>query len=103
MIQSHPEIDGVLADGGQMAFGAVEALLDAGKPISPITADDWNGWLRMAKEHNIQFLAVSGGFPLAETCVQLAVRLSGEPVPKIVEYPMVTFDQSQIDKYYRRP
>ena len=101
-IQSHPDIDGILADGGQMAFGVVEALLDAGKPIPPITADDWNGWLRMAKEHNVQFLAVSGGAPLALTCVQLAIKvLKGEPVPKIVEYPMVTFEQDQLDKYYR--
>ncbi|MGA2765028.1 MAG: substrate-binding domain-containing protein [Spirochaetia bacterium] len=101
-IQSHPQIDGVLADGGQMAYGAVEALLDAGKPIPPITADDWNGWLRMAKEKKIQFLAVSGGAPLALTCVQLGIKvLRGEPVPKVVEYPMVTFEQDKIDKYYR--
>jgi ribose transport system substrate-binding protein len=101
-IQAHPDIDGILADGGQMAYGAVEALLDAGKPIPPITADDWNGWLRMAKEHNIQFFAESGGSPLALTCVQLAIKvLRGEPVPKIVEYPMVTFEQDKLDKYYR--
>jgi len=101
-IQSHPQIDGILADGGQMALGAVEALLDAGKSIPPITADDWNGWLRLAKQHKIQFLAASGGAPLALTCVDLAVKiLNGEPVPKIVEYPMVSFEQDQLDKYYR--
>ncbi len=101
-IQSHPQIDGILADGGQMALGAVEALVDAGKPIPPITADDWNGWLRLAKERKIQFLAESGGAPLALTCVDLAVKiLNGEPVPKIVEYPMVSFEQDQLDKYYR--
>jgi ribose transport system substrate-binding protein len=101
-IQSHPQIDGILADGGQMALGAVEALLDAGKTIPPITADDWNGWLRMAKEHNITFVAESGGAPLALVCVELARKiLRGEPVPKIVEYPMVSFEQDQLDKYYR--
>ncbi|MBC7092705.1 substrate-binding domain-containing protein [Candidatus Bipolaricaulota bacterium] len=101
-IQANPKIDGVIADGGQMALGAVEALLDAGRPIPPITADDWNGWLRMAKEHDIDFLAVSGGNPLALTCVDLAVQiLQGKPVPKIVEYPIVTFEKDQLDKYYR--
>lgn len=101
-IQSHPLIDGIIADGGQMALGAVEALRDAGKPIPPITADDWNGWLRLAKQHKIKFLAVSGGNPLALTCVDLAVKiLRGEPVPKIVEYPMVTFEENELDKYYR--
>lgn len=101
-IQSHPKIDWIIADGGQIALGAVEALRDAGKPIPPITADDWNGWLRTAKQHNIKFLAVSGGCPLALTCVDLGVKvLRGETVPKKVEYPMVTFEENQIDKYYR--
>lgn len=101
-IQSHPDIDGIIADGGQMALGAVEALLDAGEPIPPITADDWNGWLRLAKQHDVEFLAVSGGNPLALTCVELAVKiLRGEPVPKIVEYPMVTFEEDELDTYYR--
>ena len=101
-IQSHPVIDGVIADGGQMALGAVEALLDAGKSIPPITADDWNGWLRLAGQHDIEFLAVSGGNPLALTCVELAVKiLRGEAVPKIVEYPIVTFEEDELAKYYR--
>jgi len=101
-IASNPKIDGVIADGGQMALGAVEALLDAGRPIPPITADDWNGWLRLAKEKGVDFLAVSGGNPLALTCVDLANKiLSGEPVPHYVEYDFVTFEKDAIDKYYR--
>jgi ribose transport system substrate-binding protein len=101
-IQSNPAIDGIIADGGQMAYGAAEALLDAGKKIPPITADDWNGWLRMAKKHDIDFLAESGGNPLSLTAVDLAVKiLRGEPVPKKVEYPVVTFEKDQLDKYYR--
>ncbi len=101
-IQANPQIDGVIADGGQMAYGAVEALLDAGRPLPPMTADDWNGWLRIAKEHNIVFVAESGGCPLAMTCVDLAVQvLQGQPVPKIVEYPIVSFEQDQLDQYYR--
>ncbi|MDD5264334.1 MAG: substrate-binding domain-containing protein [Candidatus Bipolaricaulis sp.] len=101
-LQANPQIDGVLADGGQMAYGAVEALLDAGRPIPPMTADDWNGWLRIAKQHNIVFVAESGGCPLAMTCVDLAVQvLQGKPVPKIVEYPIVSFEQDELDKYYR--
>jgi ribose transport system substrate-binding protein len=101
-LQANSQIDGVIADGGQMALGAVEALLDAKRPIPPITADDWNGWLRIAKENSIEFLAVSGGNPLAMTCVDLAVEvLRGNPVPKIVEYPIVTFEEDELDAYYR--
>ena len=36
------------------------------------------------------------------TAVNLAVKiLRGEPVPKKVEYPVVTFEKNQLDKYYR--
>jgi hypothetical protein len=36
------------------------------------------------------------------TCVDLAVQvLQGKPVPKIVEYPIVSFEQDQLDQYYR--
>lgn len=101
-IQSNPQIDGVISDGGQMGLGAVDALLDAQRPIPPITGDGWNAWLRKAKEHNIQFMAVSGDHALSMTCVDQAIKvLRGEPVAKNVEYPFITFEQDQIDQYFR--
>ena len=57
---------------------------------------------QLAKQHDIDFLAESGGNPLSLTAVNLAVKiLRGEPVPKKVEYPVVTFEKNQLDKYYR--
>lgn len=101
-IQAHPQIDGIISDGGQMGLGAVDALLDAKRPIPPITADGWNGWLRRAKELNLEFFAVSGDQAMSLTAVDQAVKiLRGEPIAKNVEYPVVTFEQDQIDKYYR--
>jgi ribose transport system substrate-binding protein len=101
-IQANKQIDGVISDGGQMALGAVDALTDAKRPIPPITGDEWNGWLRRVKEKNIQCLCVSGGQPLSLTCVDLAVKiLSGQPVTKNVEYKIVTFEEDQVDKYFR--
>jgi ribose transport system substrate-binding protein len=101
-IQSNPQIDGVIADGGQMALGAVDALLDAGRAIPPITGDEWNGWLRRAKELDIEFMAVSAGQPLSLIAVDQAVKiLQGEPVIKNVEYPITTFTQDELDNYYR--
>lgn len=56
----------------------------------------------MAKQQDIDFLAVSGGNPLSLIGVQLATKIMrGEPVPKIVEYPIVTFEKAQLDQYYR--
>jgi ribose transport system substrate-binding protein len=101
-IQANPQIDGVISDGGQMGLGVVDALLDAQRPIPPITGDGWNAWLKRAKELDIQFLAVSGDQALSMTCVDQAVKiLNGEPVAKNVEYPFVTLQEDQIDEYLR--
>ena len=101
-IQANPQIDGVISDGGQMGLGAVDALLDAKRTVPPITADGWNAWLRKAKELSLQFMAVSGDAALSSVCVEQAVKiLKGEPIAQNVEYPFVTFEEGEIDKYFR--
>jgi ribose transport system substrate-binding protein len=100
----YPKIDGILSDGGQMALGAVQAFQDANRAIPPLTADDWNGWMRAAsKLPNLQFYAVSGSSgPLATIAVDLAVKiLKGEKVAKYHEAPFKTWDQTQLKKWYR--
>jgi ribose transport system substrate-binding protein len=101
-IQANPQIDGVVPGGGLMGIGAVDAFLDAGKPIPPMGgADDGNAWLAKAKETGCEYFAVSGGADMSLTCVELAIdTLSGKPVPQLVIHPVITFDNTQTDKYY---
>ena len=96
-------VDGVIVNNGVVGLGVVEAFLELGQAIPPIAgADDWNGWLRTAKEHSLQFLALSGGANLGLYCVGLATQvLAGQPVPRYVEFPYQTFDRSNLDAYYR--
>ena len=55
LIAAYPEIDGVWADGGQDAAGAVLALLAANRPLCPVTGDDFNGLIKLyAKYHTSQ-------------------------------------------------
>ncbi|MDW6024202.1 ABC transporter substrate-binding protein [Mesorhizobium sp. BAC0120] len=49
LIAAYPEIDGVWCDGGQNATGAMKALLAAGRPLVPVTGDDYNGLLKLYK------------------------------------------------------
>jgi len=102
-LQANPQIDGVIPGGGLMGIGAVDAFLDAGLPIPPMGgADDNNAWLRKAKEVGCEFFAICGGADQSLTCVDLAVDvLSGKPVPKLAIHPVDTFDQTELDKYYR--
>jgi ribose transport system substrate-binding protein len=101
-IQANPDgIDGIIS-GGLMGLGAVDAFLDAGLEVPPVAADDWNGWLAKAKEHNLDFFAVEGGPAMSVMAVDLAVQvLNGQPVPKYVEYEVGTFTEAELDQHYR--
>nr|MBC7246117.1 substrate-binding domain-containing protein [Chloroflexota bacterium] len=95
-------IDGVLVNNGVVAQGVAQAFVEVGRAIPPIAgADDWNGWLRMAKEHGVRFIGLTGGANLGLRCVDLATEvLTGNPVPAYVEFPYEMFDESAIDRYY---
>jgi ribose transport system substrate-binding protein len=51
LIAAHPQIDGIWSDGGQVTAGASAALLAAGRPLVPVTGDDYNGLLKMYHKH----------------------------------------------------
>jgi ribose transport system substrate-binding protein len=64
--------------------------------------DDGNGWLRKAKENKVTFLAVQGGAEQYLDAVDTAVKtLKGEPVAKNVLADIITFEEKDVDKYYR--
>ena len=96
------KIDGIINDGGNMGIGIVDAYLDAKQPIPPMCGDDGNGWLRKAKESKVTFLAVQGGAEQYLDAVDTAVKtLNGEPVAKNVLADIITFEEKDVDKYYR--
>ncbi len=102
LLASVPQIDGIINDGGNMGIGIVDAYLDAGLSIPPMGGDDGNGWLRKAKENNVEFFAVHGGAELALDEVDIAVKvLRGEPVPKNILADISYFEEDELDKYYR--
>jgi ribose transport system substrate-binding protein len=99
LIRSTDQIDGVLVDGGLMAFAVIEAFQDANLPVPPLTADDWNGFLKIAKKQNLDFCLVNSGVDLALDAVDVAVRiLEGEPVPHTVIAETQVYTSEDIDK-----
>ena len=102
LLASTDKIDGIVNDGGNMGIGIIDAYLDAKKPIPPMCGDDGNGWLRKAKENKVPFLSVQGGSEQFADAVEFAIKtLRGEPVAKNVLPDVFTFDETQLDKYYR--
>ncbi|OGO32641.1 MAG: hypothetical protein A2Z16_04790 [Chloroflexi bacterium RBG_16_54_18] len=102
MLASTDQIDGIINDGGNMGIGIIDAYMDAGLPFVPMCGDDGNGWLRKAKENSVAFQGVHGGAEQMADAVEFAVKtLKGEPVARDVLAPIQTFDETQIDKFYR--
>jgi ribose transport system substrate-binding protein len=102
LMASVPQIDGVINDGGDMGIGIIDAYVDAKLPIPPMIGGTINGFLRKAKEHNVKFIASYSGAELGLTEVDIAVKvLRGEPVPKNILPDVISFEETDIDKYYR--
>jgi len=96
-------VDGVIVSNGLLGQGVVQAFVERGNRIPPISGgDDSNGWLRTAKEHSVRFLGTGGGASMGLHCVELATRiLSGQPVQRHVAFPYQAFEADAVDRYYR--
>jgi ribose transport system substrate-binding protein len=47
LLNTYPNIDGIVADGGQDGCGALKAMVAANRPLVPTTGDDYNGLFKM--------------------------------------------------------
>jgi ribose transport system substrate-binding protein len=108
LIAAYPEIDGVWADGGQVSAGAGKALLAAGRPLVPMTGDDYNGLMKLydtQKASNPKFDIGLISEPTWESAVALRMALSilrGEEIQKqsIIIPKLITKDNY---KDYMKP
>lgn len=101
-VASFPEIDAVWSDSAFMAWGAIEAFVEANRDIPPMTAEPLNGFLKLCKQHGVEFFC--RGYPNAFglDIVDMAVRvLMGEVVPKYQFVPSLEFETPQLEDYLR--
>jgi ribose transport system substrate-binding protein len=108
LIAAYPQIDGIWADGGQVTAGASKALLAAGRPLVPVTGDDYNGLLKLydaekGKQPRFDIGLISE--PTWESVVALRMALAllrGEEIQKqlIITPKLITKDNY---KHYMRP
>ncbi len=101
-IASFPEIDAVWSDSAFMAWGAVEAFVEANREIPPMTSEPLNGFLKLAKQHDVDFFCK--GYPssyILDTVGMCVSILMGEVVPRYVDVPGMEFDKSQLDDFLK--
>ncbi len=96
------EIDAVWSDSGLQDIGVIQAYKEAGKAIPPMTAEPLNGFLKLAKENNVKFLAV--GYPPSHSaeCLDTAVAaLQGKPVSSFVNVGVPVFTDAENDQFVK--
>jgi ABC-type sugar transport system substrate-binding protein len=110
LIAAHPNVKGIFTGGSEMAVGAIEAYVAAGKESSiPAfgVVNVLNGFLRLAKQYDVKF----SGFPLAPAmstqCLDQAVKiLDGKSVKKFRDAaaPLpgggAGYTQDELSKWY---
>ena len=102
ILQANSEIDAVFAQNDEMAFGAIEAIKNAGREgeIKVFGMDAQKEALEMIKNGDNYTMTVKNEWDL-ETAVRLAVdAVRGKEIPKreVLEAPVI--DDSNVDEYY---
>ncbi len=108
LVQHGAEIDGIWSGGAQMSQGIISAYLDAGQDIPPIGGGEWqNGFLRLALEHDINYLAWQYPNAMITMCIDAALQiLAGEPIARFIDFSGVIpnsepFTDEQGVEYFR--
>jgi|GEM_PF-3187111 len=101
-IQAFPEIDAIWSDSAFMAWGAVEAFVEANRDIPPMSSEPLNGFLKLAKQYDVDFFCK--GYPssyILDTVGMCVSILKGEVIPRYVDVPGMEFDRSQLDDFLK--
>jgi ABC-type sugar transport system substrate-binding protein len=107
LLAANPQIDGVWAGGGEMALGSVLAFADANKTQPKYgLVNVPNGFLRLADQHKLQFVAAPDPPAMSRHCLQTAVDvLQGKPVQKFIHLSTLMdgvdiYDHTNFMQYY---
>ena len=103
LLFQHPQIDGILSLGGALTAGAILAMDKQGRPMVPMTGENYRLFLEMWKEKGLTAWATMQPNWLGGFGVYAAVQaLEGRAVPAFVEVPLPIIDNSNLDEYLAR-
>ncbi|WP_433475715.1 ABC transporter substrate-binding protein [Spirillospora sp. CA-142024] len=102
---ANPGIDGVFSQGGALSAAALQTLVKQKKKLVPITGENYNGFLKLWKEHE------SGGFSSLSTAqpnylgviaLRAAVaKAGGASVPNQITVPLPKITDENLDQYVK--
>ncbi len=99
-LQRYGTIDGVWMDAGAVAVAAVEAFLDAGRPVPPINGEDQLDFLKLWKDRKLTAIAPTYPTYQWRTPIIAALRiLNGDQVSSPWKLPQPTITQDNLEEY----
>jgi ribose transport system substrate-binding protein len=102
LLVKYPNLDAIWSDSGINDVGVIQAYREAGKSnIPPMSGEPLNGFLRLAQEADVPFVAV--GYPPyhSQRCLQAAIdTLHGEPQPRFINVDAAVFTQDELGEFY---
>ena len=100
-LKVYDKIDGIWADGSQ-GVGAVNAYLEANKPVPPITGCDINTFMKQWKQNGFSAMAVTYTPRVGEVGVQATLDiLAGKPIQHQLDMPQAVVTKDNLDQYVR--
>jgi ribose transport system substrate-binding protein len=100
LLQSHPDIDGVLAANDAMALGALEALDGANRKALAVGINGTKEAIDAIKAGRLLASGNNDGFVQGCVAMMAALRTLGkQPVPKEVVFPAVVIDSANYQQY----
>jgi ribose transport system substrate-binding protein len=100
---NQPQIDGILSLGGALTAGAILAMDRQGRPMVPMTGENYRQFLELWKEKKLNAWATMQPNWLAGLATYVAVEaLQGKDIPAFIEVPLPIIDNSNIDEYLAR-
>lgn len=95
LLGEHPRIDGVWTGNDLMAFGALEALAEAGRSAKVVGINGLPGAIERIEQGTMLASVDFSAFNIAAIAARAALRhLAGEAVPKQIMIPAVLIDRT---------
>lgn len=100
LLAAHPRIDGVWTANDVMAFGALDALDDAGRTATVVGINGLPAAIEHIERGTMLASVDFSAFNIAAIAAQAVLRhLDGEPVPSEIMVPAELIDRSNCDRW----
>jgi ribose transport system substrate-binding protein len=105
LLAAHRKIDGVYSQGGAMTQAAIDAFVEAGRPLVPMVGESNNGFLKAWKKYrSAGFTSIAPASPtyISAWALEAAIKaLNGEKIEPHIQVEIVAITEDMLNDYVR--